>query len=180
MWRTSNFLIDEFDYTVQRNDKRMQEVMHLDFYTVTFYSLRTKVKKEYRLLTSDSAEYYNEAMFIMGLQNVFCFSYMFYDTDFSELFCYMNDYSVNLCIMFTCLVLHFSCLQTVRNGMNMCKFVIFHSEEFEDPAWAFLLGIIVMYTNVQCELINIINALHQKKLTDVITKFIAFKVLVTI
>lgn len=110
MWRTSNFLIDEFDYTVQRNDKRMQEVMHLDFYTVTFYSLRTKVKKEYRLLTSDSAEYYNEAMFIMGLQNVFCFSYMFYDTDFSELFCYMNDYSVNLCIMFTCLVLHFSCL----------------------------------------------------------------------
>ena len=66
-WRSQSFLVDEFDFTVQRNDQKMQEVMHLDFFSATFYSMRTKVKTKYRLLTSDSSEYFFEALFIIGM-----------------------------------------------------------------------------------------------------------------
>jgi len=66
----------------------------------------------------------------------------------------------------------------VRNGINMCKFVCFHPFEFEEPGWAFFFGSLVMWTNILCEFVNIINALHQHTLTEVITRFIAFKVLI--
>ena len=38
----------------------------------------------------------------------------------------------------------------------------------------------VVWTNVCCEFVNILNALHQDSLTEVITRFIAFKVLITV
>ena len=62
----------------------------------------------------------------------------------------------------------------------MCKFVCFHPFEFDEPGWAFFFGTCVMWTNVNCEFVNILNALHQSNLTDVITRFIAFKVLITV
>jgi hypothetical protein len=62
----------------------------------------------------------------------------------------------------------------------MCKYVCFHSSEFEEPGWAFFFGATVIWTNVNCEFVNILNALHQTTLTDVITRFIAFKVLITV
>ena len=50
-WRQNSFIVDDFDHTVQKNDKKMQEAMHLDFFSAAFYSMRKKVKQEYRLLT---------------------------------------------------------------------------------------------------------------------------------
>ena len=44
-WRQNSFIIDDFDNTVQKNEKKMSEPMHLDFYSATFYSMRKKVKK---------------------------------------------------------------------------------------------------------------------------------------
>jgi hypothetical protein len=85
-WRQNSFLIDDYDETVQKNDKKMQEAMHQDFYSSTFYSMRKKVKQEYRLLTIDSSEYYFEAMFICAMQNTFCVAYLVYDTDISAVF----------------------------------------------------------------------------------------------
>lgn len=166
--------------------------------------MRKKVRQEYRLLTADSSEYYFEAVFILAMQNTFCLAYMLSsETDFGLVFSNckgvtdkgckdfhritkqadgerVDQFAVDLCIMFTVLVLHFSCVQTVRNGMNMCKFVCFHPSEFDEPGWAFLLGVAVMWTTVNCELVNIVNALHQETLSEVITRFIAFKVLITV
>ena len=62
----------------------------------------------------------------------------------------------------------------------MCKFVVFHSEEFEDALWAFLLGVLVTTSTVLVEFVNIINALHENTLTEVMTKFIAFKILIVV
>ena len=62
----------------------------------------------------------------------------------------------------------------------MCKFVVFHSEEFEDAFWAFVLGVLVLTSTVLVEFVNIINALHENTLTEVMTKFIAFKILVVV
>jgi len=34
------------------------ETMRVDFYSGTFYAMRTKFKKKYKLLTSDQADYF--------------------------------------------------------------------------------------------------------------------------
>ena len=86
--------------------------MHQDFYSSTFYSMRRKVKQDYNLLTTDTSEYYFESMFICGISNTFCLAYLVYDTDLSKVFnkANKNEFAVSLCIMFTVLVLHFSCV----------------------------------------------------------------------
>ena len=45
----------------------MQEKMHVDFFSGTFYAMRTSMKKKYKLLTSDSADYYIESCFILSI-----------------------------------------------------------------------------------------------------------------
>ena len=47
------FIADE-NYQGEDNlKKNMMESMHADFFTGTFYAMRTKFKKKYKLLTSD-------------------------------------------------------------------------------------------------------------------------------
>ena len=97
------------------------------------------------------------------MQNTFCIAYLIFDVDVSKVFykdVNESSFAVQLAILFTVLTLHFSCIQCVRNGLGMCKFVVFHSHEFDDPGWAFLLGVLVMWTTINCEFVNILNALH--------------------
>jgi len=57
---------------------------------------------------------------------------------------------------FTNLVLHFSCIGTIRNGISMSHYVLFASEEFENPVGAYILGILLVITNITCALTNMI------------------------
>ena len=93
--------------------------MHVDFFSGTFYAMRTGMKKKYKLLTADSADYYLESLFILSVQAILCIAIWKSQTfeDFFKKPQLVNDYSVNLCLFFTSLVLHFSCIATVRNGM---------------------------------------------------------------
>ena len=67
---------------------------------------------------------------------------------------FVNKFEVNLTMFFTNLALHFSCIATIRNGINMCMFVVFHIEEFDNPTGAFSLGILIIAVNVLCALTN--------------------------
>ena len=55
-------MADEHD---AQQDPKMAQTMHVDFFSSTFYSLRKHVKKEYRLLGCDQADYFFEALTIM-------------------------------------------------------------------------------------------------------------------
>ena len=63
-------------------------------------------------------------------------------------------------MFFTNLVLHFSCIATIRNGINMVKFVIFHKTEFDNPEGAFILGILVIIVNILCAVTNMLQAME--------------------
>lgn len=80
-------------------------------------------------------------------------------------------------MFFTALVLHFGCIATVRNGIQMIKFVVFHSEEFKHPERAFLLGLVIMFANIFVATTNLANSFRQKTIENVIGKFVSFKVL---
>ena len=64
--------------------------------------------------------------------------------------------------------------------MQMVKYVVYHSEEFDHPYSAFTLGVLVTFVSTVSELTNIYCTLSQKTITGVIGKFVAFTILVDI
>jgi hypothetical protein len=57
-------------------------------------------------------------------------------------------------MFFTNLVMHFSCIATIRNGIDMCRHVVYHSDEFRNPKSAFMLGMCIVLTNWLCAITN--------------------------
>mmetsp|Transcript_31453 Transcript_31453/g.48113 ORF Transcript_31453/g.48113 Transcript_31453/m.48113 type:complete len:183 (-) Transcript_31453:204-752(-) len=153
------------------------ENMHPDFYSGTFYSLRKDVKKKFRLLRRDQSDYYFESLFILAVQLLLCVS-IIVSGGFN--FPFVNDYALNLCLFFSCLVLHFSTLSCIRNGINMCKFVVYHPENFENPAGVFFLGFLIVCINILCAATNMMQSLTLTKPQDVIAKFVGFKLLIQV
>lgn len=58
------------------------------------------------------------------------------------------------------------------------KYVVYHHGEFEHPRSAFLLGFLVTNVNILCEMTNLFYCLSQDTVTNVISKFVAFKILI--
>jgi hypothetical protein len=81
-------------------------------------------------------------------------------------------------MFFTSLVLHFSCIATIRNGINMIKFVIFHKEEVDNPNGAFFLGVLIVLVNILCAITNMLEAMQQSTVDEVLNNFVAFKLLI--
>lgn len=44
------------------------ETMWVDIFSATFYAMRSKYKKKYKLLTEDQTSYYFECLFILSIQ----------------------------------------------------------------------------------------------------------------
>ena len=148
-----------------------------DQYSGTFYSLITKFKKKHNILSDDQAEYYFESLFVLAVQAIFCFSILG-DIDWQQVQQYERSFSLNLVLFFTSFVLHFASIATIRNGIQMCRFTVFHYDQFQHPLAAFTLGLLVIFVNILCELTNTIYTLTQTSAIDVITKFIGFMCLI--
>lgn len=151
--------------------------MWLDFYSGTFFALMDKYKKKYKLLIEDQAEYYFESLFLLFVQTFFCIA-VIYNIEVGTIFKYELDPTLNICLYFTSLILHFSTIYSIRNGIVMMKYVVYHSEEFQRPSAAFLLGLMTLLTNCFCGVTNLIYSLTLNDVNTVIAKFVAFKILV--
>ena len=143
------------DYQLEKFEKQGSDFhkgkMHVDFFSGTFYSLRKKYQKEYMLLTSDQADYLFESLFLMAIQVLLCILIWLYDTGEIQ---FQKEFSLNLCMFFTNLVMHFSCIATIRNGIDMCRHVVYHSHEFRNPKTAFMFGVCIVLTNWLCAFTN--------------------------
>ena len=62
----------------------------------------------------------------------------------------------------------------------MCKFAVYHSEEFTNPVEVFVLGVLISLSNVLCEVTNAIETTSQDSVTSIVSKFVAFKILIQI
>lgn len=85
---------------------------------------------------------------------------------------------VSVCLFFTVLLLHLTCLPTARDGLFMMKYVVTHSEEFNYPMSAYALGFFALSTMVFAEFINIAWSLSKKSLPDAVAGFIGYKILI--
>ena len=158
-------------------DSTYKEVLYGDFFSATFHALRVKNKKKFKLLTEDQVSYYFESLMICAIQVILCVSILRSDA-IQPRFVYDTD--VQLCMFFTNLVLHYGCISIIRNGMQMMRFVTFHSEEFSNPVEAFTLGFLVVCSNVLCEVTNCLNSLSQTTIDKVVAQFVGFKILIMI
>jgi hypothetical protein len=55
---------------------------------------------------------------------------------------------IQINVFFSNMIMHFSVLATIRNGISMCKFVVFHSEEFDNPVEIFIFSFLVVFSNM--------------------------------
>ena len=160
--------------------KRDVLYMYPDFFSATFFGLRKDYSKEYKLTKEDQSDYFFESMFILMIQIILCICIWHTPEFYNGKLLYCNNYVLNLC-MFTCvLILHFGSVMTIRNGMNMCMYVTYHSDKFEKPRVAFLLGFMTIFANVFASITNLVMALTQKDVISVIHKFIGFRILLQI
>ena len=151
--------------------------MFPDHYSGTFYSLITKFKKKHNLLLENQTEYYFEALFLLFVQSCFCIAVLT-QIEWSDVLTYKRDFAVNLVLFFTTLILHFASVCPIRNGLQMMRYTVFHHDQLTHPVAAFTLGILVISVNCLCEITNTIFLLTQSSVEDVISKFVAFKVLI--
>lgn len=93
---------------------------------------------------------------------------------------YERNFVLNLVLFFTSLMLHFASIYTIRNGIQMCRFTVFHSDQLSHPTAAFMLGFIVIVVNILCEVTNTLYSLSKNTVSDVISKFVAFKILIQV
>lgn len=136
------------------------ESLYVDFYAAAFYSMITKHKKEYKLSTGDSADYFMECLFVLTIKVFLCIALLynsgdsisFINTDGAGETSNMIYSTLILCVM----VLHFSLVSTLRNGVQMMKYVVFHPEDFQNPQYAFFLGICIVVVIVFIEVTNIL------------------------
>lgn len=159
--------------------KFVEEAMFVDHFSGTFYSMINKYKKKHNLLVEDQAEYYFEAIFLLTIQATFCIAIL-QNMNWSKVTEYERDFLLNLVLFFTSLMLHFASIYTIRNGIQMCRFTVFHSDQLSHPLAAFMLGIFVILVNILCEVTNTLYSLSKSTVSDVIAKFVAFKILIQV
>ena len=60
----------------------------------------------------------------------------------------IEDAHKGITVFLCSLVLHFVSSNNDRHGITMCKYALFHREEFESPSTAFFFGLAIVFTNI--------------------------------
>ena len=116
-----------------------------------------KNKKKYGLKKEDQLSYYFESLFLVTIQIALCA--MIWASEEIKFTKVKNNYSLQLVMFFTTSCLHYSCVYTIRNAIAMCKYAVYHHDEFSDPVPAFILGVLVSISTVMCEVTNLYSTL---------------------
>lgn len=169
------------------------ETMHVDMFSCCFFAMRTKYKKEYKLLNEDQASYFFECMFIMAIQIILftCLEIDYWtethDPKKQNKGGYINDFTLQLVLFFCTFILHAYMLATIRNGIQICKFVLENPSEFANPHAAYFLGMSSILVNIACSILNLQFTLFQDPSTDpkdiitsAISRFVNFKLLMQV
>jgi hypothetical protein len=139
--------------------------------------MRKPYKIKYKLQTEDQVSYYFECLFLLACQVLLC-TLIFTSGELQPKF--DTRFDAQFAMFFSNFLLHCPCVAIVRNGINMCKFVVFHHEEFSNPTAVFILGFMVAVANIYVEVTNAWSTLSQDKIINIISKFVGFKVMVQI
>ena len=57
---------------------------------------------------------------------------------------------LQMSLFFCTMIMHSFMLAPIKNGLQICRYVVYHSEEFDHPVSAYFLGMSVLVVNVAC------------------------------
>lgn len=155
---------------------KQKKVMPLaaSIYTATFVGLIRSNKKKYRLTQADQFDLLYKTMLVMAIQVFFLFGLLYFTKMQFKL---NNNTGLQLCLIFTTLLLHLGNLGHFRTGLYMMKYTLCHPEEFTHPKTAFVLGLFYMFFLLVSEIINVAKGTQRKSPQDLITSYIGFKII---
>lgn len=87
---------------------------------------------------------------------------------------YQDNVFINICMLFSVLLLHWNCIGDLRNGLYMMKFAICCPDKFSQPVTCFLLGFVQTSTIFILEYCNLLKNVQQKTPIGIISKFAGF------
>lgn len=122
------------------------------------------------------AEYYFESLFLLLMLTVCCVAILM-NIDWAGVVDIHDNYPLQVCQFLTAFVLHTASVMSIRNGTQMIKFLVYHSEECNHPVSAFFLGVLVILVNVLCEITNICSVLSLSEVEAVLASFVGFSAL---
>ena len=141
------------------------------YYSCTYFALMKTNKQKYKLKEADQAEMFYHTGILVAIQLLFLG--VLYYTALPK-FKYIRDTKVNFVLFFSVFLMHSTVLPTAKNGMNMMKYALMHSDEFNHPMSAFCIGVYVFVTLVVAEVAMIASAQDKKDVVGAVTGFIAY------
>ena len=152
---------EEYEADLFKLEEKAVETMYLDFYSTTFQAMRTKYKKKYNLVLEDQVSYFFESLLLISMQVILCLGIL---TSGEVTVVWSYKFMPQVVQFFTNLAMHFGCIAIIRNGVQMMRFVIYHSDEFDNPQEVFILGILIILSNMLCEFTNMYSSLGYDKI----------------
>lgn len=148
-------------------------------YTVAYtaFMREKKADPKYRLTADDQFNILWSALFCLAFQVFFIHSLVYITGVPFQLH---NNTSIQLCLVFTTMLLHFTCIPATRSGVYMMKFVLAHPEKFTHPRIAFMLGFIQFITQVIAEAVNIMKSTTRTKPLDLISGYLGFATIIKV
>jgi hypothetical protein len=100
-------------------------------------------------------------LFLVFSQIILCLAIIFSGevTTFNSTQQINLGFLIHIAYFFTIQVMHYGGLAIVRNGMQIMKFVVFHSEELQNPIEVFILGLLVLVANMLCAITNVLSSM---------------------
>jgi len=124
------------DFSIKRT-KKMK--IGANIYSAAYFGMMRSNKKKLKMTESDQFDLLFKALLIFGVQMFFSFCVFYYGNVKLTLH---NNVTLQLALIFCCLLLHLGCVPGAKSGIYMMKFALCHPEKFSHPHIAFILGFI--------------------------------------
>lgn len=173
--------IDEY-YKFDMDQKDNIVSLAADHISAAYMAMIDDVKKDCQITYEESADYYFEAIFVLMVQTFVCI----FCLHFGELLVPDNlkdfdiEYTKNLCMFFSNMVLHFAVLQNGRNGIYMMNFIVHNPNKFSSLPASFSLGFFTFMVSILIETTNIIYSNSRSSIPDIVGAFVGFKMLIDV
>lgn len=124
---------------------------------------------------ADQVELFWKCCFLYTVQIMFtCVIYMYAGMKVSV----EREPLMHFTLFFTVLILHFTCMPVARDGLAMMKHALLHSDDFDHPISAFMLGFFNLSMMIFAEFVNMMNSQSKKTVDIAIAAFIGYKLII--
>ena len=153
-----------------------------DIYTATFFALTNEYKWKYKFTDAEISSFLTESYAILFLQMLLTFMIVFQNDGKKKNAVSAGeiDFYVTGAQLIANIVLHYSAVANVRNGIYMMRQVMFNADAFAHPITGFTLGLMTSVLFIIIEGLNATNLISFSDFDTVLAKFVSYSILLQV